>query len=998
MPVVKLYQNSMPSLSLSTINNSRYVFRFYTVDQNGNNQQLIPNLGVTSAQIIIDSTDPIIDDLDRQANGDFVWFVPAGAFDLAVGIYTYGIYIDGDTVPYLSGQLAVGVSLQQDQAIGILDASRNAVLVNNTIYENPAFADTTTALFSIVTVDGIDTIGVNVLPSAPAQVYNAVKQILQEGANVVITPDDDESTLTISVDLSGYQLTDEKNAANGYAGLNSSSQVVPSQIPIDDVTLKIESGEIVAQLATEIQAGIIRPGSGLEIESDGTLNTIPLVFSDNFVGDGAEVDPIDLSPEILDLINGAQQESEKNQPNGYPGLNGSSKINANQVPLDSTTLGVTSGNIFAKIATGSTVGVVKPGDGLFVETDGTLNSIAPVDFYFDPENLLPPGDNVFDDLDDLLAAANTLPGNKRIFFRGETDAVLPVNLTRSFGGISIYPHWDNIENPAWQFTSKAYIDIFPVSVSIGWKFYNPGNDADMTVYPNENKSMIWGGQGYIQNLSVDSPTVFIEGFGELTLYIKENFNIPFETERLIFVQADAILNIYIDPTIIFDIGTRVNSEVGATINVFNWSTLIPTDFGLGTVNITNYFENIPGNAATATALQTGRTIAITGDLAYTSPPFTGTSNITAAGTLATVNSNVGTFGSATQVPVVTVNAKGLTTAVSNTSIQITESQVTNLTTDLAAKAASGANTDITSVQLDADGLNVRYGDSNAFLRISPDFEFTQTRILNISLGDQDRILIISGNSTISGTNTGDQTSVTGNAGTATALQTGRTIAITGDMTGTSGSFDGTSNASIAGTLATVNSNVGSFGSATQVGSFTVNGKGLITAASNTSIAIAQSAVTNLVTDLANKEPLQTQIQIRWDAFAGYGSTDNKIPYFTNKNTDVGSSGNITITSNNSTNGLSLTINTAGNYSISFWSNYSAVSSHGLSLNSNQLTTSIASITAVNRLAMATSGAANFSVFVSWSGWLGVNDVIRPHTDGTSVGTAPAAAGFSIAKI
>jgi hypothetical protein len=57
------------------------------------------------------------------------------------------------------------------------------------------------------------------------------------------------------------------------------------------------------------------------------------------------------------------------------------------------------------------------------------------------------------------------------------------------------------------------------------------------------------------------------------------------------------------------------------------------------------------------------------------------------------------------------------------------------------------------------------------------------------------------------------------------------------------------------TLATVNSNVGSFGSATQVAAFTVNGKGLVTAASNTSIAIAESQVTSLVSDLAAKAPL-----------------------------------------------------------------------------------------------------------------------------------------------
>jgi len=43
----------------------------------------------------------------------------------------------------------------------------------------------------------------------------------------------------------------------------------------------------------------------------------------------------------------------------------------------------------------------------------------------------------------------------------------------------------------------------------------------------------------------------------------------------------------------------------------------------------------------------------------------------------------------------------------------------------------------------------------------------------------------------------------GNAGTATKLATGRTISLTGDVTGTSGSFDGSGNASIAATVAAV---------------------------------------------------------------------------------------------------------------------------------------------------------------------------------------------------
>lgn len=84
-------------------------------------------------------------------------------------------------------------------------------------------------------------------------------------------------------------------------------------------------------------------------------------------------------------------------------------------------------------------------------------------------------------------------------------------------------------------------------------------------------------------------------------------------------------------------------------------------------------QNTTGSAATLT---TGRTISITGDLSYTSPSFDGSGNVTAAGTLATVNTNTGTFGSATQVPQFTVNGKGLITAVSNINITPAASSIT----------------------------------------------------------------------------------------------------------------------------------------------------------------------------------------------------------------------------------------------------------------------------------------------------------------------------------
>lgn len=75
-----------------------------------------------------------------------------------------------------------------------------------------------------------------------------------------------------------------------------------------------------------------------------------------------------------------------------------------------------------------------------------------------------------------------------------------------------------------------------------------------------------------------------------------------------------------------------------------------------------------GNVATATALATPRTISITGDLTFTSTGFDGSANTTNAGTLATVNSNVGSFGSSTSIPSFTVNAKGLITAASGNAV------------------------------------------------------------------------------------------------------------------------------------------------------------------------------------------------------------------------------------------------------------------------------------------------------------------------------------------
>jgi hypothetical protein len=72
-------------------------------------------------------------------------------------------------------------------------------------------------------------------------------------------------------------------------------------------------------------------------------------------------------------------------------------------------------------------------------------------------------------------------------------------------------------------------------------------------------------------------------------------------------------------------------------------------------------------AGEALKLTTPRTITTTGDASY-SVSFDGSANVTSAITLATVNSNAGSFGSDSSIPAITVNAKGQVTAVSTNSI------------------------------------------------------------------------------------------------------------------------------------------------------------------------------------------------------------------------------------------------------------------------------------------------------------------------------------------
>lgn len=99
----------------------------------------------------------------------------------------------------------------------------------------------------------------------------------------------------------------------------------------------------------------------------------------------------------------------------------------------------------------------------------------------------------------------------------------------------------------------------------------------------------------------------------------------------------------------------------------------------------------------------------------------------------------------------------------------------------------------------------------------------------LAIGGPGAYVALTGNQTIGGTKTFSSTitgSISGNAGTATALATGRTISLTGDVSYTSASFDGSGNVTGTATLATTGVSAGTYKSVT------VDAKGRVTDGTN----------------------------------------------------------------------------------------------------------------------------------------------------------------------